>query len=692
MKHPKIFFEAGIIILALMGLISAQEPYTDEQFEKEIGLEQGTLVGCDVSCSYDASTNTLLLTSNAYLDKVPPGMTINLLGGKIKLPGGTVSGFGTFKAGKDETVSSLSGGELTLDPSSPADLDFKDSVVRPSGGGEFSGVGKIREGKLFLIDGELSLSGIKPKVVDAQWLGVGANSEVSLLALKGFFVSSTGSASDYLTLDKDQATPGKFREVRLSKSPGGVLQIEVGEIHGVTIESSPPKYLIQGKPPSLYIVNHWKQPSAVNINGEEHTFWGDLYFNSQGRLYLPPDPAQEYVPGNPHMIDGIYVRSNKLVAVCFGTEKCSGSSITLGKELTVEGSGFRVALSQAGEGAISQKGGFMHSFPLASKYLPAEKSEGEFSNERLIIEPDGGKVVVNQEKKTITTSGNAEVLNGVNLLSYFVEGGMQKADYTYVGCGGEQMAMPEKSCGEVDYAMIDGGLIDVVDEINTPSVEYGEDSVELSFGYYGEAEDDKKTIALEKDGVYALGYRGGAAAVELVGQEYAHQEWGHAGILFYKAGEWWVAEATGLAVHIVPFEESLFSAGGKLHGIWEVERADSAEAIAMAEKMAAAPYDYNPLTSGAIHCSEVLCKGIEAGTGKDVKGKVSFKDVPNLPPSAVFKGMAAGPSAKTPRWVFSSEELNPVYVAPQIPLTEYCQITAELSDATVASLCQSINP
>lgn len=686
MKRPNIFFEAGIILLALIGLISAQEPYTDEQFEKEIGLEQGTLIGCDVSCSYDASTNTLLLTSNAYLDKVPPGMIINLLGGKIKLPGGTVSGFGTFKAGKDETVSSLSGGELTLDSSSPADLDFEESIVRPRGGGEFSGAGKIREGKLVMEYGDLSYGGIKTFLTNAQWEGVELNSELKLLAQDGF---SVGSTAGYLEIEQS-------REVYLSKSSGGILQVRVGDINGgVTTESSSPKYTIVGKLSSMVIINRWEKPSALVINEEEHVFWGDISFNNQGQLYLPPDPISGIIfPGNPHMIDGVYVRSDKQIAVFFGKKdlKYGGNSITLGKELEIEGTDFRVALSQAGDGDLSQKGGFMHTFPVASKYLPVEKSEGEFSNERLIIEVNGGKVVVNPEKKTITTSGEAVVINGANLLDYFIESGTQKYDYTYIGCGGEKMSTPERSCGEVDYQMIDGGLVEVVDEINTASVEYGTIQQKMNFGYYGEAADEEKTFDLEKDKVYALGYRGGSAAEKLVGREFAHQEWGHAGILFYKDGGWWVAEATGLREHIVPFEESLFSSKGKLHGIWEIEHADSMEAVAIAEKMAAAPYDYNPLTAGAIHCSEVLCKGIEAGTGKKVEGKVSFQDIPNLPPSAVFTGMAAGPSAKTPRWVLSSEELKPVYVAPQISLKEYCQIPAELEDAAVASLCQSINP
>ncbi|MBS3118947.1 hypothetical protein J4417_04710 [Candidatus Woesearchaeota archaeon] len=686
MKSYQLIFGAAILVLIVTGLISAKEPYTDEQFEKEIGLEQGTLVGCDVSCSYDADTNTLLLTSNAYLDKVPPGMTINLLGGKIKLPGGTVSGFGTFKAGKDGIVSSLSGGELKLDSSSPADLDFEESVVRTLDGGEFSGAGKIREGKLILESGDLSYGGIKTFLTNAQWEGVELNSELKLLAQEGF---SVGSTAGYLETESS-------REVYLSKSSGGILQVRVGEIDdGDITESPPPEYTVVGKPSSMYVINRWEKPSALVINGEEHVFWGDLSFNNQGQLYLPPDPTfGAILPGNPHMIDGVYVRSDKQIAVFFGKKdlKYSGSSITLGEKLEVKGTDFRVALSQAGDGELSQKGDFMHTFPIASKYLPVEKSEGEFSNERLIVEVNGGKVVVDPEKKTITTSGEAVVINGVNLLDYFMESGTQKYDYIYIGCGGANMDIPEKSCGEVDYQMIDGGVVDVVDEINTVSTEYGIDTKEISFGYYGAAADEQKTIDLEQDKVYALGYRGGSAAVELVGKEFAHQEWGHAGILFYKGGTWWVAEATGLREHIVPFEESLFNPDGKLQGIWEIEHADSMEVAAMAEKMAAAPYDYNPLTTGAIHCSEVLCKGIEAGTGKKVGGQVNFKDIPNLPPSAVFKGMAAGPSAKTPRWVLSSEELKPVYVAPQISLKEYCQISAELKDAAVASLCQSINP
>ncbi len=196
--------------------------------------------------------------------------------------------------------------------------------------------------------------------------------------------------------------------------------------------------------------------------------------------------------------------------------------------------------------------------------------------------------------------------------------------------------------------------------------------------------------------MYVLAYRGGAAAESLSEAGKEKFEWGHVGILFFKDGKPFVAESDGASVGITPLKDSLFGKdydAGKLHGVWMVRESSekklhAGEVIQFAEQTVGSPYTYNPYKlqrQTHFQCSSFVTACVEAGTHKNYKTKVSFKDRPDAPFWVKAAGKAAAVSQPTPRSVLGNEHL------PNSNLIPLVKIPAKKSEGKKNSKSQVIS-
>ncbi|MEK6901211.1 MAG: hypothetical protein AABX37_02615, partial [Nanoarchaeota archaeon] len=503
-----------------------------------------------------------------------------------------------------------------------------------------------------------------------------------------------GGIQDYITHPADrQVTVIGATEERIPKIMVGHSLKEDPYYEGELDRSSAPAVLkIEGKP-SLYIMENSftafdDKPLTLNIEGNDHSFYGDLLIKN-GQVYIPQSYAAKDKPRS--MIDGVYVHNSAYyldssepsglraersgdIAVYFNDQEHEGNYISLGRKLHIGGKNFMVALSEEGRGKLSKT--FNYEFKETSYVQRTdEEKDGSFSAVRLIVRLAGettggdsvpGKVIIDPEERKIMSSGTVDLINGPNRIKYNMVNGEQQYTYSYHGCNAN-------SCAELNYDLVDGGTINVVQERNTVSMASGSESVPLEFGNSGDL--GTKNLDLQKDHVYVLAYRGGEAAQQLFGKEKEEFDWGHVGMLYNKDGNWWVAEATGARTAINPLRGSLFQRDpdntedvAGLYGIWEVMDdndvpVQSTQAIQAAEKMAGAKYDLNILTRDALSCVEVVCNALEAATDGDFSTRVMFRDVEHLdvPFSAVVKSIYGGVYG-TPRAVIGSPNLKPLYV------------------------------
>ena len=672
-KKTKVILVVVLLVVLLFQVISDPPPVlTEEEFQKQLtdaGIDNSIVSGCVAGCSYDGKTGTLSLIAGATMESVPQDVKkVTLNGGAVNIVGGRVSGFGSYTQG---TPPELSGGLVSYDPNQRStNLNFDGSVISFSTGESVSGKGKIINGILEIDKGVISQNNKGIPVENVRYLGVGASytgnsNKVEIYSKDN---SKIGGEQDYLTVE-----PGRSVLIGFSNE---VVTVEVGDSWNEQeqdwdLESNPPSIIVNGKP-TLKIDNEWgPEPAKITIGGEEHTFFGDLEL-TKGQLSIPPDPLLDQI----HMVDGVYVNPKKKeVDVYFDDSQHEGEYISLGDKLRAGGEGFSLALSEKGVGQVLS--GFEYDFPVANKYANNKIGWLDYSPFRLVVDfpvfpgpvdhVGHGDIVIDPETRTIQSSGDVVVTNGVNEITYWIdsEDNKQKYNYKYVGC-------KELACAELDYTMVDGGEIDVVLETNSFfDIPSGKKELEVYFG----GETEKRKLNLHTDRTYVLAYRGGGAAAGIVGEDLAKKEWGHAGVMYYKDGDWRVVEATGRSTEISDIKHSFFNE--ELHGIWQVNDDDgnpinSQKVISFAEKLVGAKYDLNPFTPLSVHCSEVVCKSVEAATGKDFESKVVFKDIPggasSLPPDVVEKSITVGPALKTPRYVVESPNLEEIYVVPLEPI------------------------
>lgn len=665
-----------------------------DQFLKDLearGIDYGIFSGCNAGCSYNQQTGEINLVPSAKInDLSSPSLTINLNGGTAVISGVEFKGTGKIMGGNPPHIS---GGNVYFDKlNNKVNLNFINAgFASNKDGWGISGRGRIINGVIYLDDCQLTHGGTTHNVQNAQlkfFGSQGINKGWSILiAQEGFHV---GDNKNYIGI-------GAGRTIALYKSKEGVTEIklidqqrttykyfpeldnkgrETGRQYGKLIElttddeQSPlnpniPIFSIHGKP-AAKIADHsdiyGTTPLKIEIKGQEHLFLSDVLFKKGQMMF----PASEKV----HMIDGIYVIPHSRVNIFFDDKTHKDNYLALGQKLHLGGDNFKIGLSENGQGKLDDD----FNLPMiGNKY--AIKKESDLSPYRLIINLNGksikknGGVVIDPQTKNIDVKGTVDIQNGPSNINFYTLKNQQKFALSYNGCMGLGEDSAEGgSCTELPYTVTTklntGYKVSFFKQESDVKLETGTSTLNLPFGKYGDLGD--YDTELDKAQIYALGYKGGSAAETLVGKELAKKEWGHAGILFFKDKQWWVAEADGVSVKITPFEQSLF--GEKLHGLFQITNNDGTsltpqqvrKAIGTTERLAGAPYDLNPLTSEKIHCSDVVARCVQGATGTEFQGRVTFQDIPEIDPLTTAQGELAGPRFNTPNYALNSPNLKPI--------------------------------
>ena len=665
------------------------------QFLKDLearDIDYGIFSGCNAGCSYNQQTGEINLVPGAKINDLSSSrLTINLNGGTAVISGVEFEGTGKITGGNPPQIS---GGNVHFDKlNNNINLNFVNAgLASNKEQWGISGQGRIINGIIYLDDCQLTHGGTTHNVQNAQlkFFGTqGINKGWSvLIAREGFRV---GDSKNYIGID-----PG--RTLALYKSKKGVTEIkvidqqritykyfrkqdeqgnEVGPNLGTRIELTTdnkesslipniPTFRIQGKP-TAKIADHSgiysTIPLKIEMNGQEHLFLGDVLFKKGQMMF----PASEKI----HMIDGVYVIPYSRVNVFFDDKKHKDNYIALGQKLHLAGDNFKVGLSENGKGKLDDD----FNIPMIGNRY-AIKKESDLSPFRLIIDLNGkpikknSEVIIDPQNKNIDVKGIVNIRNGPSIINFYTLKNKQKFTLGYSGCMGLGESSAEGgSCTELPYTVTTklntGYKVSFFKQESDVKLETGTSTLTLPLGKYGNLGD--YNVELDKAKIYALGYKGGSAAETLVGKEFAKQEWGHAGILFHKDKQWWVAEADGVSVKIIPFDQSLFGVQ-KLHGLFQINNYDGTiltpqqihKGIGTIERLAGAPYDLNPLTSQKIHCSDVVARCVQGATGKDFQGRVTFKDIPEIDPVTAAQGELAGPHFITPNYALNSPNLQPI--------------------------------
>jgi len=645
--HKKSTITVLLIVILLFKLVGSQEAWDEDQFYAD--LEQANInpqlvTGCGPGCGFDTATNTLTLTTGATLSDVPDGLTANLNGGSAFIPGATLHGQGTYTTeiikGQEERV--FLNGNIQLDQDfSQTNLFFENTEIEHPDGAIIKGDGYVYEGNIIIHKANLKFQG-QTSYVEDFWFEIIEHQGIKSISGEASDNFKFGGPNDYITFEK-----------------GTLVLIGGNQIGAIKLTAEgepaliPATFTIMGKPTVNIIQKHGLRPLEEEgriiayetdspdpgffiLDNKKHPFLGSLKID-QGQIIIESDPNLQQM----HMVDGVYINpSVDDVYIYFDDQEHIGNFVQLGDSLTLSGQGFTVALSEKTRKIFLgppindevEVGGFPtrefpYLFRIGNDYVKKPKKEG--SPYRLVLKMNGGKVTINKDN-TATVTGGVMVLNGLNEITYYEsEPDLTEFDYRYVGCGGGAELSLEKwqeSCTEAPVTFSDGGTVNVVRDEGIPiKKETGVEEITIDTFRTG-----TQTYLLDKSSVYVLGYKGGDAAEQLFGPELAEYEWGHVGLLYYRDGKWWVTESEGQKTIANPLDRSLFRS--KIHGLWEVvddegNPIDPDPVVRASERMVAIPYDVGP-GDEAIHCTEVVCKGIEASLGKEFEGKISFEDIP----------------------------------------------------------------
>jgi hypothetical protein len=630
MKFKIVCCWMSILMVLLVVSVAEEEErqYRDEIFKEleEIGIDSDDLRGCAQQCSYDTGTNTLHLVSGAALSNVPSGMTVVLNGGRVDISGASISGEGKFMGGNPPI---LEGGEASLSSHiQSASFQFRDASITADDL-KMRGSGKVVNGVIILDQAIIEKNAEEYPVQNVKVQLDSRNGE-KYVAGQDF---KWGTSTDFMTLESGRAfhiVGGEFSTLE------GVPDIIIDPLPGKG--RTMPHITLNGNPTAtLSLSDRFPKSSGfiLHVDGNDHTFYAEQGIIMEGGSISFPAGSLTHPSNEPQlqMVDGVYVGTRKEPVHLYFDEKTrlGENYIAMGeKHLRMGGWDFKVALSEEREGFGSLSATFPFK-PVSSKY--ARSNHEGYAPFRLLFDFNGGEegegsVFVNPEAEHIWVKGTLNVINGPNKLHYYEDyegAGEQHYDFQYVGCGSRQ----QSACAELGYTVQDGGMVDVVREVNTETLTRGNDPVDFLMG--GD-EGKETTLELAKDGVYVLAYKGGGFSSEFLGEGKEKFGWGHVGMLYYKGGEWWVAEATGARTAIRPLDHSLFNAG--VDGVWKVVDDEgvavtSESSIRMAEEMAGAKYDYNPLTTKSLSCVEVVCTALDASVeGGFDTSRVSLQDVP----------------------------------------------------------------
>ena len=220
----------------------------------------------------------------------------------------------------------------------------------------------------------------------------------------------------------------------------------------------------------------------------------------------------------------------------------------------------------------------------------------------------------------------------------------------------------------------------------------------------------KQGYELDTSKMYVLGYNGGRAAKLLAGQEASKYVGGHAGLMYFKDGNWYVAEQDGSSQMIRESDYSLFA--GKLHDVYEVGIEDPdviQEMVTYLESTAGR--DYGPFTEHTFNdrsnptdsCSGLVeATLIVGGIDDPVPNRVNYRTIEEEEGTQiglmqrVFGGWIAPKFEATPDAVFLSEYLTPVEPvyydesSIELPDESYAEYTVVTHDQATSSEADTI--
>lgn len=596
-------------------------------------------------CTYDESTGVITLAAGANVNiqttEISSGTVIDLNGGILLIPGGTVSGEGIYIAGQPPQ---LDHGILELNSARKmTTLHFKDSLIVLESGGEIQGHGRIEQGIIIIDEADVSSGGVVEHIRNAKVESL-RNEVILLRGGNDFKMGSGRNIVQIGELDGD-----KVREMILFQGTRGETVLIAGRVFRdyddlIGERGDPAVIEVQGNPTfSIGFHPFFKedppQPLTLKLKGQEHLILGNPFIK-EGQVIFPKETL---VLESPQMIDGIYLVPRTDVYVHFDDEPHTGENyIVLGDQLRMGGDDFAVLLGEAGVGCPAVE--YCHAF-IGNKYtLKKKEYKSPF---RFIVNFDGktrqvqteesvsepaesqyGEVVIDPRKKRVTSKGTLQLVNGVNTIDYFVEDGKQKYNFAPIACGGNN----EKSCTPLDYDLIDSGKINIPKGIGLPPVRQGTEKVYLR--NYGDSKQEAEVI-LDKSSVYVMGYKGGEFSEGFLGKEDKKSGWGHVGLLHCAPATngcvWTVTEADGRRVTRAPIAASLFEKN--LDGIWRVNDyegnpAQSGEVEAQSRRIAGAPYAKFSLSGSQFSCVSAVESCLEAaGAPLAYPSTVSFTSI-----------------------------------------------------------------
>ncbi|MFA6888954.1 MAG: hypothetical protein WC254_05670 [Candidatus Woesearchaeota archaeon] len=675
---PLIIFIIAINFILFSIFVQAETGLEDTAFYEDTDIDPIALTGCDDGCNYENGILTLTDTASLTLTEIPDGLIIETNGAIITLPTGSTLLGGTLYTSSMKYKDGLV--ELKTDSDASLDLDFQDSSVQYGKSATIYGNGEIRGGQItFMESAEISLSGNEnvmfvENVYDPIFVTQISQEGMDISTLvKGTTVlqapihddTKIGTSTNYISLEGD----GDFFITQDSV----ICQSDCN----YDITGNPELYIfgnalavekeLRDKSKKVFAVGYSKQSTrTVSFNGgDQHVFEGIPFATESSLIFSAGFPKTI-----PQSVDGMYLNTEKAAVQVF-FEKPSAVAgnyiIVADTFVRMSGTGYGVAFGDVGGSNPSTN--FPISFTEQNKYIPHQ----EGSSYRLAVNMDGGELVYYNNEIRITQPG-VGVLNGVNAFDYHAgEEVPVEYDYSYTPC--TQTPIGDNihaSCGEVDINMYDGGTVNVVQEVGTGySVEHNPSTLEFVTPARQITKDNGIVVAypaashqyeLDTGKIYILGYKGGAAAEGLVGGDIvkSFNEWGHAGLLYYKDGQWQVAEENGVSANINPFEDSLF--GEHLNGVFEVQVDDIAPIIAAAEQVAGVDYKGYHKTSDVLNyfsesytCSSFCAFTLSASPEVEdpVPRGVSFRDYTDNQQEVGFIeqaiGTIAGAIEVTPR-------------------------------------------
>lgn len=595
----RIFFQIFLFLALFSLFVLAQDSDSvsleDTGFYEETGLDPAALQGCETGCTYEGSVLTLTEGASLTLTDIPDDLIIETDGGTITLPEGDKIMTGTL----DTATMTLTDGNLKLASPSFLDMTFKESSVVLFKGVSVEGNGIIEDGELTFVErGELAIQDSDPFFVQNLNNPQFETGDDTII-LTGYIDDHTkiGTGKDYVSM---QAGYGD----RFVYDPS-LKMMRCESDCNYDVYGSPEIFLVGSKMKQTqyvdkdgnvdYAYNERLNTRTVSFDGgKQHVFEGEIYITDNSFFF-----ARDADPFSVHSIDGIYVNTQDTTVQVFfeKPEVLAGNYMVVADTyVRMGGVGYAVAFGDVGGGNPTLQ--FPYSFTEQNAYIDTEETESSF---RLLSTFHGGELVYYNEEFHVTKPG-VTMVNGVNAFVYQEAAEGTTYDYFYVPCitnpPGPNL---HASCGEVNVNMIDGGKVNVVQELGTGyTLEEEKDVLEFKtdaflIGNNLQYPEKEHHYELDTSKVYVLGYKGGAAAEALAGKELAYKEWGHVGLMYYKAGQWWVAEETGVAAKIRPFEKSLFAR--QTDGVYEVLVEDPTPIISAAERVAGADYKhYDPVT------------------------------------------------------------------------------------------------